>query len=46
MTAVKFRNDDGSYTRVSTDAMPDDGLRQMGEIAAIIRGYIRDENLM
>ena len=46
VTAVKFRNDDGSYTRVSTDAMPDDGLRQMGEIAAIIRGYIRDENLM
>lgn len=46
VTAVKFRNDDGSYTRVSTDALPDDGLRRMGEIAAVMRGYIRDENLM
>ena len=45
VTAVKFLDDDGTYTRVSTDKMPDDGERRMGEIRALLSGYLKDEYL-
>ena len=43
VTAVRFRCDDGSYVRVSTDAMPDDGERIMDSIGAVMQSYVKDE---
>ena len=43
VTVVKFRNGDGSCTRVSTDRMPDDGLRRMGEVQSALSAYLKDE---
>ena len=43
VTAVRFRQDDGSYIRVSTDAMPDDGERIMDSIGGVMNGYLKDE---
>ena len=40
MTAVKFRDTDGSYIRVSTDQMPDGGTGMMSDIASVMREYI------
>lgn len=44
VTSVKYRNGDGSYTRVSTDAMPDDGPDQMNKIRKIMSGYAVEDN--
>lgn len=44
VTAVKFRDDDGSYIRVSTDKMPEDGTRSMDSIKVILQGYALPEN--
>ena len=43
VTAVKFLDDDGTYIRVSTDKMPDDGESKMGQIRAVLSGYLKDE---
>ena len=42
VTVVKFREDDGSYVRVSTDAMPDDGEAIMDSIGSVMAGYAVD----
>ncbi|MBR1732008.1 MAG: hypothetical protein IJ725_06215 [Ruminococcus sp.] len=43
VTVVKFRQDDGSYIRVSTDCMPDNGEAKMDEIGALLSGYAQDK---
>lgn len=42
VTVVKFREDDGSYIRVSTDAMPSDGESIMDSIGSAMAGYAVD----
>ncbi|MBQ3417001.1 MAG: hypothetical protein IJH32_04125 [Ruminococcus sp.] len=43
VTAVRYREDDGSYIRVSTDAMPDGGEGIMDSIGGVMNGYLKDE---
>lgn len=43
VTAIRFKEDDGGYVRVSTDAMPDDGERIMDSIGGVMNEYIKDE---
>ena len=43
VTVVKYQKDDGSYERISTDRMPDDGIQKMGEIQTVLSKYIKDE---
>ena len=38
----KFRENDGEYTRVSTDCMPEDGEQKLGEIKTAIQPYLDD----
>lgn len=45
VTAVRFLDDDGTYTRVSTAKMPEDGKQKMDEIGSLLREYLRDEYL-
>ena len=42
----KFREDDGTYVRVTTGDMPEDGKEKLSNIGIIIRGYISDEYLV
>ena len=42
---VKFRRDDGTYCRVSNDAMPKDGKSLLGNIGSIMTEYCKDEYL-
>lgn len=43
VTVCKFRDDDGTYTRVSTDAMPDNGKDILGQIRQTMESYIKEE---
>ncbi|MBR6916838.1 MAG: hypothetical protein IKN38_01515 [Clostridia bacterium] len=42
-TVCKFREDDGSYVRVSTDDMPQDGEASIDRVGAVMYEYIKDE---
>ena len=42
-TRCTFREDDGSYTTVSTDAMPENGEAQLDAVGRLLEEYIRDE---
>lgn len=42
-TVVKYKNDDGSYTRVSSDRIPDDGLKKMNDIQTVLRSYVQEQ---
>lgn len=45
VTVVKFRNDDGTYTRTSTDNYPSSyGMKAYGEIQAALLAYVTEEN--
>lgn len=41
----KFRNGDGSYTRVSSDEMPEGGIGSMGRVTAVLLEYVKEEYL-
>jgi len=40
---VKFREDDGSYERVSSESMPDGGREDMDKVGALLAGYMKEE---
>ncbi|MBQ7505069.1 MAG: hypothetical protein IJT79_07120 [Ruminococcus sp.] len=42
-TVVKYLNDKNETVRVSTDRMPDDGLKRLGEIASVLHKYTLDK---
>ena len=42
-TVVKYLNDKNETVRVSTDRMPDDGLKKLGEIAAVLHKYTQEK---
>ena len=41
---LKFRNEDGTYTRVTSNSMPAHGLRIMREVKDCLAGYVREKN--
>lgn len=43
VTVVKYLNDKNETIRVSTDRMPDDGIKKMGEIASVLNKYTQDK---
>ena len=43
IVVVKFRGDDGSYIRVSSEDMPDGGREALDSMGGVLSGYIRDE---
>ena len=43
VTVVKYEETDGSYIRVSTDAMPSDGEEVMDSIGSVMAGYAVEE---
>lgn len=43
VTVCKFRDDDGTYIRVSTDAMPDNGKDILSQIRQTMESYIKEE---
>ena len=44
VSVCRFRDVDGTYIRVSTESMPEDGRSQIDEIRAVIERYINDDN--
>ena len=43
VVVVKFREDDNSYIRVSSEDMPDGGREALDSVGGVLSGYIRDE---
>lgn len=43
VTVVKFRNSDGTYSRVSTDNVKDGGEQALDSVAAALRRFVREE---
>ena len=43
VTVVRYLNDKDETIRVSTDRMPDDGERKLGEIGAVLSGYVQEK---
>ena len=41
--AVKFREDDGSYVRVSSESMPDGGREDMDAVGGLLAEYMKEE---
>lgn len=44
VTTLKYRNDSNSYTRASTDNMPEDGERQLSAVGNVLSAYLTEEN--
>ncbi|MEE3334073.1 MAG: hypothetical protein VZR54_07360 [Ruminococcus sp.] len=43
LIVCKFRDSNGSYVRVSSEAMPEDGKEKLSNIAAVLGQYIKEK---